>query len=68
MLLQGKTAAVFAATGTIGSMVARRFVAEGARVVISGRNGAALKQLGRRSMHLARSWMRSMKIKYLTVI
>jgi NAD(P)-dependent dehydrogenase (short-subunit alcohol dehydrogenase family) len=38
MLLQKKTALVFAATGAIGSAVARQFAAQGARVYISGRN------------------------------
>jgi hypothetical protein len=47
VLLQAKTAAVFAATGAIGSAVARRFAAEGARVLVSGRSESALQQLGK---------------------
>lgn len=46
MLLKGRTAVVFAATGAIGSAVARRFRAEGASVHISGRDLAALQKLG----------------------
>jgi len=46
MLLKGKTAVVFAATGAIGAAVAARFAAEGARVFISGRDKAALQRLG----------------------
>lgn len=46
MLLQDKTALVFAATGAIGPAVARHFATQGARVFISGRDDAALKRLG----------------------
>ena len=46
MLLKDKTAVVFAATGAIGSAVARCFLAEGATVHISGRDPEALRQLG----------------------
>jgi 3-oxoacyl-[acyl-carrier protein] reductase len=46
MSLNGKTAVVFAATGAIGSAVARRFRAEGATVHISGRDAGALQKLG----------------------
>lgn len=45
MLLQGKTALIFAATGAIGSAVARRFVAEGAQVFVSGRDNSAIMRL-----------------------
>jgi NAD(P)-dependent dehydrogenase (short-subunit alcohol dehydrogenase family) len=45
MLLRDKTAVVFAATGAIGSAVARRFCAEGARVRMTGRDPAALRRL-----------------------
>lgn len=45
-LLQDKTALVFAASGAVGSAVARRFAAEGARVHLSARDGAALDRLG----------------------
>ena len=45
MFLNGKTATVFAATGAIGSSVARRLRAEGAKVHISGRDPDALKRL-----------------------
>ncbi len=48
MLLKGKTAVVFAATGAIGTAVAARFAEEGARVFISGRDNAALQRLGNR--------------------
>ncbi len=41
-MLQGKHALVFAATGAIGSEVARTFAKEGAHVWLSGRNQAAL--------------------------
>ena len=47
MLLQQKTALVFAATGAIGSAVARQFATQGARVYISGRNEETLKRLGK---------------------
>ena len=47
MLLKDKTALIFAATGAIGSAVARRLAAEGARVFISGRNPDALQLLAR---------------------
>lgn len=46
MLLQNKTAIVFAATGAIGSAVARRFAAEGARLFVSGRDRGAVNRLG----------------------
>jgi NAD(P)-dependent dehydrogenase (short-subunit alcohol dehydrogenase family) len=45
MLLESKTALVFAATGAIAGSVARRFAQQGAHVFVSGRNEAALKQL-----------------------
>ncbi len=48
MLLKGKTAAVFAATGAIGTAVATRLAEEGARVFVSGRDRAALQRLGNR--------------------
>jgi 3-oxoacyl-[acyl-carrier protein] reductase len=47
MLLQGKTALIFAATGAIGSVVARRFADEGARVFVSGRDEAAVARLSK---------------------
>lgn len=46
MLLKQKTAAVFAATGAIGSAVARRLEADGATVHISGRDPEQLQKLG----------------------
>lgn len=45
MLLTGKTAVVFAATGAIGSAVARCLWADGAAVNISGRDPGALQGL-----------------------
>lgn len=45
MLLSSKNVLVFAATGAIGSGVARKFAKEGAHVWISGRNEAALEKL-----------------------
>jgi len=40
MLLNGKTAIIFGAGGAIGGAVAKAFAREGARVFLSGRNGA----------------------------
>jgi 3-oxoacyl-[acyl-carrier protein] reductase len=45
MLLSSKNILVFAATGAIGSGVARKFAKEGAHVWISGRNQDALDKL-----------------------
>lgn len=45
MLLSSKNVLVFAATGAIGSAVARKFAQEGAQVWLSGRNAAALEAL-----------------------
>lgn len=45
MLLSSKNVLVFAATGAIGSQVARKFAREGARVWLSGRNADALEGL-----------------------
>lgn len=45
MNLIGKNALIFAATGAIGSEVARTFAREGAHVYISGRNADALERL-----------------------
>lgn len=45
MLLQGKTAVVIAATGTIGSAVARQLRSEGATVHLAGRDAEALRRL-----------------------
>jgi 3-oxoacyl-[acyl-carrier protein] reductase len=45
MLLESKHALVFAATGAIGSEVARTFAREGATVWASGRNADALESL-----------------------
>lgn len=45
MMLPEKNALVFAATGAIGSAVARTFAKEGARVWLSARNGGALEKL-----------------------
>jgi len=44
-MLAGKNALIFAATGGIGSEVARTFARDGAHVYISGRNAAALERL-----------------------
>jgi 3-oxoacyl-[acyl-carrier protein] reductase len=44
-MLSGKQAVIFAATGGIGSEVARTFARQGAHVFISGRNAASLEQL-----------------------
>lgn len=43
--LRGKTAIITGATSGIGSVTARRFAAEGAQVVVCGRDGAAGSQL-----------------------
>jgi 3-oxoacyl-[acyl-carrier protein] reductase len=43
--LHGKTALVFGASGGLGGAIARTLAAEGARVVLAGRNAAALTQL-----------------------
>jgi NAD(P)-dependent dehydrogenase (short-subunit alcohol dehydrogenase family) len=47
--LQGKIAVVLGAAGkdNMGQVIARRFVAEGARVVVAGRDPAAVAQLAR---------------------
>src|SRR2546423_12831686 len=45
MLLQGKNALVFAASGAIASAVSRRFADEGATVFVSARDETAVKQL-----------------------
>ncbi len=45
--LAGRTAAIFAATGAIGSAVARQLVAHGARVYVSGRRLDAVDALAR---------------------
>jgi 3-oxoacyl-[acyl-carrier protein] reductase len=45
MLLEGKNALVFAASGAIASEVARRLAAEGATVYVSARDETAVKQL-----------------------
>lgn len=42
-ILQGKHAAVFGAGGTIGTAVAKEFVAEGAEVFLSGRTRSAVE-------------------------
>jgi NAD(P)-dependent dehydrogenase (short-subunit alcohol dehydrogenase family) len=43
MLLETKNAIVYGASGAIGSAVAQAFAAEGARVFLAGRTGAALE-------------------------
>jgi 3-oxoacyl-[acyl-carrier protein] reductase len=43
MLLNGKTAIIFGAAGANGSAVAKAFAREGARVFLSGRNGAPVE-------------------------
>jgi len=43
MLLNGKTAIIFGAGGAIGGAVAKAFAREGARVFLSGRNGAPVE-------------------------
>src|SRR5215813_7006751 len=45
MLLKGKNALIFAASGAVASEVARRFAAEGATVFVSARDETAIKQL-----------------------
>src|SRR5688500_6963426 len=40
MLLENKTAVIYAAGGTIGGAVARAFAREGARLFLTGRNAA----------------------------
>lgn len=45
MLLKNKTAVIFAATGAIGSAVARRMASDGARLHLSGRSEAPLAAL-----------------------
>jgi NAD(P)-dependent dehydrogenase (short-subunit alcohol dehydrogenase family) len=45
MLLEGKTALVFGASGAIASTVSRRFAAEGATVFASARDDTAVKEL-----------------------
>ena len=45
MKLAGRTALVTGASRGIGSAIARAFVAEGARVAVAGRDGAALQAL-----------------------
>ncbi|HET7016805.1 MAG TPA: SDR family oxidoreductase [Streptosporangiaceae bacterium] len=45
MLLEGKNAVVFAASGAIASQVARRLAGEGAVVWLSARRGDAVKEL-----------------------
>jgi NAD(P)-dependent dehydrogenase (short-subunit alcohol dehydrogenase family) len=45
MLLEGKNALVFAASGAIASAVSRRFADEGAAVFVSARDETAVKQL-----------------------
>jgi NAD(P)-dependent dehydrogenase (short-subunit alcohol dehydrogenase family) len=45
MLLNGKTAIIFGAGGAIGSAVARRFAAEGARLFLSGRSLSKVEAL-----------------------
>jgi len=44
-MLTGKNAIIFAATGGIGSEVARTFAREGARVFISGRSAESINRL-----------------------
>src|SRR5215472_10420028 len=46
-LLQGKTAVIFGASGSIGAVVAREFAAEGARVFLAGRSMAGLEAVAR---------------------
>ena len=43
--LDGKTAVIIGATSGIGAATARRFVAEGAEVVMAGRRSAVGEQL-----------------------
>src|SRR5450755_2870678 len=42
-MLEGKTAVVFGASGSIGAAVAKEFAAEGARVFLAGRTKARLE-------------------------
>lgn len=43
MLLESKNAIIYGASGAVGSAVARTFAAEGARIFLAGRTGAALR-------------------------
>jgi NAD(P)-dependent dehydrogenase (short-subunit alcohol dehydrogenase family) len=47
MLLENKNAIVYGAAGAVGSAVARRFAAEGARVYLAGRTRASLEVLAK---------------------
>jgi NAD(P)-dependent dehydrogenase (short-subunit alcohol dehydrogenase family) len=47
MLLQGKTAIVYGAAGSIGAAVSRAYAREGARVFLTGRTGPALEAVAR---------------------
>jgi NAD(P)-dependent dehydrogenase (short-subunit alcohol dehydrogenase family) len=45
MILHNKNALILGANGAIGSAVARRLTAEGARVFLAGRTESALEKL-----------------------
>jgi 3-oxoacyl-[acyl-carrier protein] reductase len=46
-ILQGKTAVVFGAGGSIGAAVAKEFAAEGAQVFLAGRTGSKLESVAK---------------------
>ncbi|MCK2215283.1 SDR family oxidoreductase [Actinomadura sp. ATCC 31491] len=48
MLLENKNAIIYGAGGFVGGAVARAFAAEGARVFLAGRTGAALETVARK--------------------
>lgn len=49
MLLQGKSAVIYGAGGSIGGAVAQAFASEGARVFLAGRTAAKLDAVAERS-------------------
>ncbi len=56
MLLDGKVAMIFGAGGAIGGAVAKTLAHEGARVFLSGRNGAAVEAVANDSRAEAGDW------------
>lgn len=47
MLLEDKNAVIYGGSGAIGSAIARTFAREGARVILTGRHGAALEPVAK---------------------